>query len=220
MKTFSEFLEESYACLEERTRAEILASMATGVDRLKKEPRLTRHAMISLIRSGKTGSGILRTANRFGKTSKQRARAKREKTIQDLRQYYPKTDYEKAEVKLEKIKRKPGHHGHHITPIHISNDLFANMTPEQQRARIASDAKDKIYHGHHPGNLMGTTTDKTPEDKRGRGIKHTAGGAHELESKTRDLPHPLRYDIRLLSVAHKNDLKKKKQEKEQANNQD
>jgi hypothetical protein len=215
MKTFSEFLEESYACLEEKTAAE---RMAAAYDGLKKEPRLIRHAMTSLIRSGKTGSGILRTANRFGKTSKQRARAKREKAIQDLRQYYPKTDYEKAEKKHEKLTALKMH-GHHITPIHHSAALRADMTPEQWRERVRTDAEQGIYHGHHHKNLMGTITDETPEDKRGRGIKHKTGGAHELESKTKDLPPSIRYDIRLLSVAHKKDLRKQKEEREQANNQ-
>lgn len=219
MKTFSEFLEESYACLEERTKAEIQASMAAGVRRLNRRSLLS-HAKISFIRSGKTGSGILRRTNILGKTSKQRARAKREKAIQDLRQYYPKTDYEKAEEKLKKIKRIPGQQGHHWPPIHHSARLKASMTPEQWKERVRRDAEDGIYHGHHHKNLMGTTTDETPEDKRGRGIKHQRGGAHELESKTEGLPPSIRYDKRLLAVAHKNDLKKKKQEKEQANNQD
>ena len=185
MKTFSEFLEESYACLEEKTAAE---RMAAAYDGLKKEPRLTRHAMISLIRSGKTGSGILRTANRFGKTSKQRARAKREKAIQDLRQYYPKTDYEKAEKKHEKLTREDvGLHGHHITPIHHSARLKASMTPEQWRKRVASDAKRGIYHGHHHKNLMGAVVDGTSEARARTGIMHKEGGAHELERQTQDL---------------------------------
>ena len=206
MKTFSEFLEESYACLEEKTAAE---RMAAAYDRLKKEPRLTRHAMISLIRSGKTGSGILRTANRFGKTSKQRAREKRERIIQDLRQYYPETDYKKAQEKHEKLtSEKSGLEGHHIKAIHKSGKLKASMTDEQWRERVRTDAEQGIYHGHHPKNLMGAVVDKTPEPRARRGIRHRSGGAHELESKTTDLYSTAITHKDVLSAAHRRELQK------------
>jgi len=49
----------------------------------------------------------------------------------------------------------------------------------------AEDAKDGIYHGHHPKNIMHTKGPNTPTDKPG--VHHRAGGAHEVEGKVKDI---------------------------------
>ena len=76
----------------------------------------------------------------------------------------------------------------------------------EQRAQEAQG----IYHGHHPKNIMGAVTDKTPESKSRRGIRHRAGGAHELEGKTKDIEHVGHKG--LLSAAHRQRLRKERKE--------
>jgi hypothetical protein len=59
------------------------------------------------------------------------------------------------------------------------------MSDAEWEARKARDAKIGVYHGHHPKNVMGTKKSTDPADKPG--IYHRAGGAHELEGKTKDI---------------------------------
>jgi hypothetical protein len=95
-------------------------------------------------------------------------------------------DMEQGNKKEEKIK-SVGLETHHINPLHKSEKLKASMSPEEWAERVRKDAENKIYHGHHHKNLMGTVVSKTPERFRKRGILHRSGGAHELEAKTKDL---------------------------------
>ena len=83
------------------------------------------------------------------------------------------------------------------------------MSDTEWEARKKRDASQGIYHGHHPKNIMGATTEKTPESRARRGISHRAGGAHELEGKTRDISH-VGYKG-LLSAAHRMRLRKEKE---------
>lgn len=217
MKTFKEFLAQSYAHLEEAaateskpaTRKEILARISTALKRTKRKSSLERSAYLSAVRAGRRGRSpdVARRANALGMSSEKRAAKKREKTIQDLRQYYPEKDYTKAQKKHEKLKGAVLH-GHHITPIHDSEKLKSSMTDEQWKERVRRDAEQGIYHGHHHKNLMGAVVDTTPEHRARRGIRHQTGGAHELESKTQDLPRSVR-DKGLLSAAHRRDLQQR-----------
>jgi hypothetical protein len=115
-----------------------------------------------------------------------------------------------ADVKKKKLQRA-GLEAHHITPTHYSAKIKASMSDAEWEARKKRDAASGIYHGHHHKNIMGATTEKTPESRRRRGIAHRAGGAHELEGKTRDIAHVGHKG--LLAAAHKAKLRKEKEAK-------
>ena len=110
-------------------------------------------------------------------------RERREARMNDLTS---PEDRERGSKKGEKLK-STGLETHHITPLHYSAKLKASMSPEEWAERVRKDAENKIYHGHHHKNLMGTVVSKTPERFRKRGILHRSGGAHGLESQTSDL---------------------------------
>ena len=54
-----------------------------------------------------------------------------------------------------------------------------------------------------------------PESRRRRGIAHRAGGAHELEGKTKDLYSTAISHKDLLAAAHRRDLRKRKEQEKQ-----
>ena len=115
-----------------------------------------------------------------------------------------------ADDKKRKLQRG-GLEAHHITPTHYSAKLKASMSDAEWEARKKRDAASGIYHGHHPKNLMGTTTERTPENRRKKGIAHRAGGAHELEGKTKDLYSTAISHKDLLSAAHRRKLRKERE---------
>lgn len=117
---------------------------------------------------------------------------------------------EAADKKKRKLQ-KGGLEAHHITPTHYSAKIKASMSDAEWEKRKKRDAADGIYHGHHHKNLMGATTDRTPESRSRRGIRHRAGGAHELEGKTKDIAHVGHKG--LLAAAHKQRLRKEKENK-------
>ena len=112
-------------------------------------------------------------------------------------------------TKENKLKRA-GLDTHHITPLSYSAKLKASMSDAEWEERKRRDAADGIYHGHHPKNLMGAVTSRTPENRARTGIRHRSGGAHELESQTKDLAHLGHKG--LLAAAHKKDLKKRREQ--------
>lgn len=91
---------------------------------------------------------------------------------------------ELAKRKSKKIVSR-GYEAHHITPTHQSIKLQTSMTPQEWEERKKRDAKLGIYHGHHPKNIMAAKGKNTPKDAPG--IEHRAGGAHEIEGKTKDI---------------------------------
>jgi hypothetical protein len=116
-------------------------------------------------------------------------------------------DKKLAAKKANKLKRA-GLDAHHITPLHYSSKLKSSMSDAEWQERVKKDAAQGVYHGHHPKNIMGAVTDKTPESRSRRGIRHRAGGAHELEGKTKDIAHVGHKG--LLAAAHKQRLRKEK----------
>jgi hypothetical protein len=217
MKTFKEFLAQSYAHLEEAAEAkpgskkELQARMAAAAKRNKRRS-LDDFAYLGAVRAGKKGSDIERRADKLGKSPKDKSIEKREKIIKDLKSSYPENDYNKANRKHRKLNAS-GLHGHHITPLHYSGALKAKMSPEEWKERVRKDTESGIYHGHHHKNLMGAVTDNTPESRAKTGIRHQKGGAHELESKTKDLystsiPHK---DV--LTAAHRVERRKQAEER-------
>jgi hypothetical protein len=119
---------------------------------------------------------------------------------------------EAADAKKRKIQRA-GLEAHHITPTHYSAKIKSSMSDSEWEARKKKDAASGIYHGHHPKNLMGATTSRTPESRRRKGIAHRAGGAHELEGKTTDLYSGSISHKDLLAAAHRRKLRKEKENK-------
>lgn len=113
-----------------------------------------------------------------------------------------------AAIKAKKLRRA-GLDAHHITPLHYSAKIRASMSDTEWQERVKRDEAQGIYHGHHPKNIMGTVTDRTPESRSRRGIHHRAGGAHELEGKTKDIAHVGHKG--LLSAAHRQKLRKEKE---------
>ena len=117
----------------------------------------------------------------------------------------------KAADKKKRLLNRAGLDHHHITPLHYSSKIRASMSDAEWQERVKRDAAQGIYHGHHPKNVMGTVTDNTPESRSKKGIRHRAGGAHELEGKTQDIAH-VGYKG-LLAAAHKRRLRKEREAK-------
>jgi hypothetical protein len=94
-------------------------------------------------------------------------------------------DERKAAKRKSQRATKMGYEAHHITPLHHSAKLKASMSDAEWKKRKAEDAKDGIYHGHHPKNIMHTKGPNASADKPG--VRHRAGGAHEVEGKVKDI---------------------------------
>ena len=224
MKTFKEFLVQSYAHLEEAaateskpgTKSELQNRMAAALKRTRRKSSLERSAYLSVVRAGKKGSDIERRADKLGKSPKDKSIEKREKIIKDLKSSYPENDYNKANRKHRRLNAS-GLHGHHITPLHYSGALKAKMSPEEWKERVRRDAESRIYHGHHHKNLMGAVTDNTPESRAKTGIRHQKGGAHELESKTKDLYSTAIPHKDVLTAAHRVERRKQAEERKKEN---
>jgi hypothetical protein len=152
--------------------------------------------------AGSTENPKWRLKPKDGGVEERRKRAERIATLSSSEEQVA------AAKKANKLKRA-GLDSHHITPLHYSAKIRASMSDAEWEERKKRDASQGIYHGHHPKNIMGAVTDKTPESRSKRGIRHRAGGAHELEGKTRDVEHVGHKG--LLSAAHKRRLRKERE---------
>jgi hypothetical protein len=195
LKTFKEFVEESY----------IVEAQKTFSSRAELEKH---HGGIPSgyypNNAGSTESPKWRLKPKSGGVKERQARAERITSLSSPEERAA------ADAKKRKLK-KAGLEAHHITPTHYSAKLKASMTDAEWKARKAKDAESGIYHGHHPKNVMGVTTENTPESSRRRGIAHRAGGAHELEGKTKDLYSTAISHKDLLSAAHRRKLRKERE---------
>jgi hypothetical protein len=149
--------------------------------------------------AGSTENPKWRLKPKEGQVKERKARAERIATLSSAE------EQASAAAKANKLK-KAGLDAHHITPLHYSAKIKSSMSDAEWEKRKKTDASQGIYHGHHPKNIMGAVTDKTPESRSRRGISHRAGGAHELEGKTKDIAH-VGYKG-LLSAAHRRRLRK------------
>ena len=178
MKTFREFIFEvnrpELAHHTDDDRA-VYDAVRSRYDAMSQQERLTKGIYI-LGRDKKTG------IQKYGFKNKE-TRANQQTRKGNLTD---PDDMEQGNKKEKKLK-SVGLETHHITPLHYSSSLKASMSPEQWAERVRKDAENKIYHGHHHKNLMGTVVSKTPARFRKRGILHRSGGAHGLESQTSDL---------------------------------
>jgi hypothetical protein len=192
MKTFREFVEEAY--LIENT--------------FSSRAELEKH--YGGVPAGMVANNAASSENpkwRLVKATNRKAQSqRREERKIDLTSSEDMKRGNKKEAKLKSVGLEP----HHITPLHYSAKLKASMSPEKWAERARSDAEQSIYHGHHHKNLMGTVGPKTPAERRIRtAIQHRAGGAHELEGKTKDITHVGHKG--LISAAHRRELKKERE---------
>ena len=198
MKTFREFIVEAY--LIER-----------GQPTFSSRAELEKHH--KGIPSGMVANNAASTENPkwrlVAATNRKAQSQRREERKRDLTHPDDMKRGNKKEKKLQSVGLDP----HHITPLHYSAKLKASMSPEQWAERVRSDAKNKIHHGHHHKNLMGTVVSKTPERFRRTGILHRTGGAHELEAKTSDLYSSAISHKDILSAAQRIEMRKKAEER-------
>jgi hypothetical protein len=194
MKTFKEFVEEAYLV---EAKGQHFSSRA----------ELEKHhggipSGYYANNAGSSESPKWRLKPKSGGAQERKARAERMSSLSSAEERAA------ADVKKKKLQRA-GLEAHHITPTHYSAKIKSSMSDSEWEARKKRDAADGIYHGHHPKNLMGATTSRTPESRSKRGISHRAGGAHELEGKTRDIAHVGHKG--LLVAAHKKRLRKERE---------
>lgn len=195
MKTFKKFLEEAHL---------IEAKQPTFSSRAE----LEKHhkgipAGMYANNAGSTENPKWRLKPKSGGAQEKKARAER---IASLSSH---SERSAADAKKRKL-HKAGLDAHHITPTHYSAKIKSSMSDAEWEAKKKKDAASGIYHGHHPKNLMGATTDKTPEKHSKRGIRHRAGGAHELEGKTKELYSGSISHKDLLAAAQRRRLRKEK----------
>ncbi len=194
-KTFKEFVEEAHL---------IEAKQPTFSSRAE----LEKHhkgipAGMYANNAGSTENPKWRLKPKSGGAQEKKARAER---IASLSSH---SERSAADAKKRKL-HKAGLDAHHITPTHYSAKIKSSMSDAEWEAKKKKDAASGIYHGHHPKNLMGATTDKTPEKHSKRGIRHRAGGAHELEGKTKELYSGSISHKDLLAAAQRRRLRKEK----------
>lgn len=198
-KTFKEFVEEAYI-----TEAQKHFSSRAELEK--------HHGGIPsgyyANNAGSSESPKWRLKPKSGGAKERQARAERISSLSSP------SERAAADVKKTKLQRG-GLEAHHITPTHYSAKLKASMSDAEWEARKKRDAASGIYHGHHPKNLMGTTTERTPESRRRRGIAHRAGGAHELEGKTKGLYSTAIPHKDVLAAAHRRKLRQEREAKKQ-----
>ena len=196
-KTFKEFVEEAYI-----TEAKGQPTFSSREDLEKHYKGIPKGMYANNAASSENPKWRLKP--KAGGAQERKARAERIASLSSPE------ERKAADAKKKKLQRA-GLEAHHITPTHYSAKIKASMSDAEWEARKKRDAADGIYHGHHHKNIMGATTEKTPESRRRRGIAHRAGGAHELEGKTRDIAHVGHKG--LLAAAHKEKLRKEKEAK-------
>ena len=111
-------------------------------------------------------------------------KAEREARSERLKSLSSSEDHQKAEKKKKHIQSR-GYEAHHITPTHHSAKIKKGMSDSEWENKKKKDAKDGIYHGHHPKNLMATK--KSTDSPQKPGVYHRKGGAHEIEGKVKDI---------------------------------
>ena len=194
MKLFTQFLEEAYL------------NESKGQPTFSSREDLEKH--YGGIPKGKTANNAASSGKprwRLVDTKNRKEQEKRRK--ERIASLSSSEERRLADAKKKKLQGA-GLEAHHITPTHYSARLKASMSDAEWEARKKRDAADGIYHGHHHKNMMGAVTDRTPESRSRRGIRHRAGGAHELEGKTRDIAHVGHKG--LLAAAHRERLRKEK----------
>ena len=204
MKTFKEFLDESYAYLEEdsateskpRTKSELQARIDAALKRNNRKS-LERYAYLSAVRKGKKGSDIEKAADKLAKSqspsqspAKKKAQKHRDDNIAVATGELTDRQKEISKAKIKKAKSR-GMDVHHNNDVKSSGDKMRTMSPEERSKYREDQAKDHRYHGDHPRNLVvANSTDKSKFSPHTPGFHHNKYHSFERnnDKKLKDLP--------------------------------
>jgi hypothetical protein len=204
MKTFKEFLDESYAYLEEDsatetksgTRSELRARIDAALKQNNRKS-LERYAYLSAVRKGKKGSDIEKAADKLAKSqspsqspAKKKAQKHRDDNIAVATGELTDRQKEISKAKIKKAKSR-GMDVHHNNDVKSSGDKMRNMSPEERSKYREDQAKDHRYHGDHPRNLVvANNTDKSKFSPHTPGFHHNKYHSFERnnDKKLKDLP--------------------------------
>ena len=205
MKTFKEFLAQSYAHLEEAasteakpgTKTELQNRMAAALKRTKRISSLERSAYLSAVKAGKKSPDVERAADRLAKSqspsqspAKKRAQKHRDENIEIATGELTDRQKEKNRRKRENARRR-GMDVHHNNDVKSSGDTMRNMSPEERSNYRESQAREHSYHGDHPRNLVVANSSDTSEfSPHTPGFHHNKYHSFERNNrkKLQDLP--------------------------------
>ena len=204
MKTFKEFLDESYAYLEEdsateskpRTKSELQARIDAALKRNNRKS-LERYAYLSAVRKGKKGSDIEKAADKLAKSqspsqspAKKKAQKHRDDNIAVATGELTDRQKEISKAKIKKAKSR-GMDVHHGNDVKTSGDTMRNMSPEERSKYREKQAKEHRYHGDNPRNLVvANSTEKSKFSPHTPGFHHKKYHSFERKNneKLKDLP--------------------------------
>ena len=206
MKTFKEFLDESYAYLEEdsateskpRTKSELQARIDAALKRNNRKS-LMHSAYLSAVKAGKKGRSpdVERRADKLAK-SQSSSQSPAKKKAQEHRAENIKISTgeltQKQKKRITKKQEKAAALGmdiHHNNDVKTSGDTMRNMSPEERSKYREKQAKEHRYHGDHPRNLVvANNTDKSEFSPHTPGFHHNKYHSFERnnDKKLKDLP--------------------------------
>jgi hypothetical protein len=206
MKTFKEFLDESYAYLEEDsatetkpgTRSELRARIDAALKQNNRKS-LERYAYLSAVRKGKKGSDIEKAADKLAKSqspsqspAKKKAQKHRDENIEISTGELTDRQKDIRKAKIDRAKSR-GMDLHHNNDVKSSGDKMRNMSPEERSRYRESQAREHSYHGDHPRNLVvANNTDKSEFSPHTPGFDHNKYHSFEKNKtnrkKLQDLP--------------------------------
>ena len=204
MKTFKQFLDESYAYLEEDsatdskpgTKSELKARIDAALKRNNRKS-LERYAYLSAVRKGKKGSDIEKAADKLAKSqspsqspAKKKAQKHRDDNITVATGELTDRQKEISKAKIKKAKSR-GMDVHHGNDVKTSGDTMRNMSPEERSKYREKQAKEHRYHGDNPRNLVvANSTEKSKFSPHTPGFHHKKYHSFERKNneKLKDLP--------------------------------
>lgn len=208
MKTFKQFLDESYAYLEEDsateskpgTKTELKARIDAALKRNNRKS-LMHSAYLSAVKAGKKGRSpdVERRADVLGKSqspsqspAKKKAQKHRDENIEISTGELTDKQKEIRKAKIEKAKNR-GMDLHHGNDVKTSGDTMRNMSPEERSKYRENQAREHNYHGDHPRNLVvANNTDKSEFSPHTPGFDHNKYHSFERNKnnrkKLKDLP--------------------------------
>ena len=206
MKTFKQFLDESYAYLEEDsatdskpgTKSELKARIDAALKRNNRKS-LMHSAYLSAVKAGRKGRSpdVERRADVLGKSqspsqspAKKKAQKHRDDNITVTTGELTDRQKEISKAKIKKAKSR-GMDVHHNNDVKTSGDTMRNMSPEERSKYRENQAKEHRYHGDHPRNLVvANSTDKSKFSPHTPGFHHNKYHSFERnnDKKLKDLP--------------------------------
>jgi ribosomal protein L20 len=206
MKTFKQFLDESYAYLEEDsateskpgTKSELQARIDAALKRNNRKS-LMHSAYLSAVKAGRKGRSpdVERRADKLAKSqspsqspAKKKAQKHRDENIEISTGELTDRQKDIRKAKIEKAKSR-GMDVHHNNDVKTSGDTMRNMSPEERSKYRENQAKEHSYHGDDPRNLVvANNTDKSEFSPHTPGFHHNKYHSFERNNrkKLKDLP--------------------------------